>query len=348
MVLLRALLFVVCCIQIGWGSQTVDLIVTWPNSAEYHTKILKERGADIEVVISNLSQYEEALRYVSTRWSNRLRKWSLDFPKQVPLKEGTLRWVFFNIQDWQHQQLDLRRLPKEKLVLFHWEPPSVLGKMFKSRVTDCFGRVYTWNDDLVDGKKFFKLYYPDLRPMIDAVVPFEEKKLCTLVATNIQNKAKKSLYKERKKAIVFFEEVGEKGFEFYGRRWEEEGFLSYRGPVEDKIDAIKNYRFSICYENSQGLNGYITEKIFDCFAAGNVPIYWGASNIEKYVPKNCFIDRRDFGNIAEVYQFIKAMGKKEYEGYLDRIREFLQSDAAQLFSRKHFEEIFYQAVTQEV
>ena len=49
---------------------------------------------------------------------------------------------------------------------------------------------------------------------------------------------------------------------------------------------MQHYRFYICYENTEGVEDYITEKIFDCFAAGFVPIYWGASNIEKYIPKN--------------------------------------------------------------
>ena len=40
--------------------------------------------------------------------------------------------------------------------------------------------------------------------------------------------------------------------------------------------------------------GYMTEKIWDSFKAKTVPVYWGASNIEEYVPKNCFIDYRDF------------------------------------------------------
>ena len=40
--------------------------------------------------------------------------------------------------------------------------------------------------------------------------------------------------------------------------------------------------------------GYITEKIFDSFAAWCVPVYWGASNVTDYIPEGCFIDRRKF------------------------------------------------------
>ena len=78
----------------------------------------------------------------------------------------------------------------------------------------------------------------------------------------------------------------------------------YKGKAQNKIETIKHYKFCICYENTQNIKGYITEKIFDCFAAGVVPIYWGASNIEAYIPKTCFIDQREFQEFEEVYQFI--------------------------------------------
>lgn len=44
--------------------------------------------------------------------------------------------------------------------------------------------------------------------------------------------------------------------------------------VEDKRDFLKNYKFSIAFENSS-YPGYCTEKLMQAFAAGNVPIYWG-------------------------------------------------------------------------
>lgn len=75
---------------------------------------------------------------------------------------------------------------------------------------------------------------------------------------------------------------------------------------------IQNYKFAICYENIKNQNGYITEKIFDCFFAGCVPIYWGAKNVTKHIPKECFIDMRDFSSFEEVYVLIKNMPEVTY------------------------------------
>jgi hypothetical protein len=45
--------------------------------------------------------------------------------------------------------------------------------------------------------------------------------------------------------------------------------------LNEKIDGLRDYRFSIVIENS--ISGrYFTEKIIDAIATGTVPIYWGA------------------------------------------------------------------------
>ena len=46
------------------------------------------------------------------------------------------------------------------------------------------------------------------------------------------------------------------------------------GGEEKKVAWLRQYRFSITYENSMG-DGYVTEKLFHAKAAGCVPIYWG-------------------------------------------------------------------------
>jgi len=94
------------------------------------------------------------------------------------------------------------------------------------------------------------------------------------------------------------------------------------------------------------IKGYITEKIFDCFAAGVVPIYWGASNIEEFVDKGCFIDRKKFANNNDLYYFIKNMKKEEYENYLENIRLYLISEKAQLFSFSYLVDCFVKGLKQ--
>jgi hypothetical protein len=71
----------------------------------------------------------------------------------------------------------------------------------------------------------------------------------------------------------------------------------YRGRAGSKPAVLGAHKFAICFENSI-LQGWITEKIFDCFFAGAVPVYWGAPDIEQYIPKHCFVDMREFKGYA--------------------------------------------------
>jgi hypothetical protein len=218
--------------------------------------------------------------------------------------------------------------------------------MYRARLQECFSKIYTWDDTLIDGNHYFKFHYPVWAPAILEEIPFEEKKLCTLISSDIKGHGKHELYSARKEAIRYFENVQESGFEFYGRRWDRALYPSYRGTVENKLEVMKHYRFCICYENTKEISGYITEKIFDCFAALTVPIYWGASNVEASIPKGCFVDRRDFADLEELHAFMKGMSKETYEGYLEQIKTFLKSEAVKPFTPEALAQTFYEAVTQ--
>ena len=52
--------------------------------------------------------------------------------------------------------------------------------------------------------------------------------------------------------------------------------------VRNKISFLSNYKFSIAMENSEG-QGYISEKIFDSFIAGTIPIYYGGYMIDEFI-----------------------------------------------------------------
>ena len=50
------------------------------------------------------------------------------------------------------------------------------------------------------------------------------------------------------------------------------------GAVENKHLWLQDYKFNICFENSS-YAGYLTEKLFDAYSAGCVPIYWGDTSL---------------------------------------------------------------------
>jgi hypothetical protein len=186
-----------------------------------------------------------------------------------------------------------------------------------------------------------------------------KKKLCTLIAGNKVVSHPLELYSKRIEAIRWFERNRPMDFDLYGIGWGEYSFTgprifralnkikpltkllaskfpSYQGVVNEKKLTLEKYKFCICYENARDIPGYITEKIFDCFIAGCVPIYWGANNIDKYIPNNCFIDKRKFDDYEALYQFINNMKDSKYSHYLENIEIFLNSKSINQFSVKYF------------
>jgi len=236
---------------------------------------------------------------------------------------------------------NLMRHPKEKCFLLISEPPVVLPQPHDRKMIEYFGKIFTHFDDFIDNQHYFKYYFPQPRlKMIDNLPNFWEKKLCTLINCNKDFKHPKALYGERRKVISFFTETGE--FDLYGIDWG--GYPAWKGPVQAKWDVLKNYKFCFCYENMCEQRGYITEKIFDALVAGCVPIYWGATNIADYIPKECFVDRRDFASENDLYQFIKNIDRETHASYVEAIRNFLASSQAQLFSSEKFVEIIMDSI----
>ena len=233
-----------------------------------------------------------------------------------------------------------------------------------------FNKIFTWSDELVDDKKYIKLNYShDFPSSIEKNIA-KKTKLCAMIAGNkrpqrtLKPELKAlDLYMEREKAIRWFEVNQPSRFDLYGVGWDKfefqgpkfvralnlvpyiptltqrllrQSYPSYRGRVAHKVPVLQKYRFSICYENAKNIPGYITEKIFDSFFAGCIPIYWGANNIDKYVPKECFIDKRDFPTYDELFKYISTMSGKTIGEYLESIEKYLRSDDSEQFTSTYF------------
>ena len=53
-----------------------------------------------------------------------------------------------------------------------------------------------------------------------------------------------------------------------------DGMMVERARVAQKLNHVRQCKFSICPENAKGV-GYVTEKVFEAAKAGAVPVYWG-------------------------------------------------------------------------
>jgi len=243
--------------------------------------------------------------------------------------------LFYNHPTSLHNP-SFNKIPRSKRILVLWEPPTIMPNQYSPAVLSQYDTILTYRDDLVDGRKFHKFLWSRLKPMSQNLPPFEKKKLVCTVVGNKASSGQGELYSKRREIIRFYESNFPHLFDFYGRGWDGKGFKTYQGAPQNKLEVMKHYKFAYCLENMSHISGWITEKIFDSFAAGSIPIYLGANDIDKYIPSDCFIDMRKFNTLETLHQYIASISEEEHAGYVKRINRFLHSDKAKLFSDQHF------------
>jgi len=222
-----------------------------------------------------------------------------------------------------------------------------------------FDKIFTWNDKIIDNEKYIKLNFSQLFPDNISKDISIKTKLCTMIAGNKKSVHELELYSKRVESIRWFEKNHPADFDLYGVGWDEYRFQgakiiralnrvkfltkifapyfpSYKGKVVEKKAVLEKYKFAICYENAKDVPGYVTEKIFDCFFAGCIPVYWGANNIQNHIPQECFIDRRQFEDHEQLYNFMINMSNEEYITYMENIEQFVKSEHVYPFSCDFF------------
>jgi hypothetical protein len=251
------------------------------------------------------------------------------------------------------------------LILVCGETPSFAWKFYSNLKKISSKYIYSFLfkgcEKLVSDKTVFSTTFfpqPDSMNFRRYNISWENRKFLTLINSNqirrvvkpmhifaslFDNSLKQELYTLRLKAIDFFHDKVE--FDLYGRNWDKKlwgiprkqylaALKCYKGSVNDKIATLANYKFTICFENAI-YDGYITEKIFDCFYSGSVPIYFGAPDVLEHIPANCFIDFRDFANFDKLLLYLNSITKEEFYSYVNSINSFLDSPDFYKFSESN-------------
>ena len=125
---------------------------------------------------------------------------------------------------------------------------------------------------------YFVKYYNIIEPSI--YTNFNDKKFCLFASTNSFNIINKDNIKDKLKKIGECDTIDMYKNEIYNK--------SCYHSLE-LLNVFNKYKFVFICENSLG-SGYITEKIFNCLFARCIPIYYGCSDIENFIDKDCFIN----------------------------------------------------------
>lgn len=108
-----------------------------------------------------------------------------------------------------------------------------------------------------------------------------------------------------------------------------------------KIKVFQDYKYVLTFENNN-VTDYVTEKLPCVFAAGALPVYMGAPNIQDWLPgKKSIIDTSQFKGAKDLAEYINHLNENddEYESYFAWKKEGLSPN----FKDKYDKCVFYGA-----
>ena len=90
---------------------------------------------------------------------------------------------------------------------------------------------------------------------------------------------------------------------------------------QELLNLFQQYKFVFICENSI-LEGYITEKIFNCYFSRTIPIYYGSNKITSYFNANTFININiNLNQLEETkYEILSALmlNEEKYNNYISQ------------------------------
>ena len=132
----------------------------------------------------------------------------------------------FKVKDknpWPNRPLyeeAMARGMENRMALFLWEGAVVSPYNYMPKTWKKFNRIFTWKDDLVDNKKFFKFYLPT--PTQNGIVkplPFAQKKLLVNISANKWYPGENELFSARVRTSLYFDRHYPNDFDHFGARW---------------------------------------------------------------------------------------------------------------------------------
>ena len=229
------------------------------------------------------------------------------------------------------------------------EPPTIIKENHRLENFKPYDKIFTWNDNLVDNKKIIKYYNQSYDfEKVKIHENYQSKTNYIMVCSKKTSFSRGENYSLRKKVINFFEKSPLE-FELYGKGWDKMRFnnrivesifnrlnlkrpagrkyKNYKGVVNDKREICSKFKFQFSIENTNCIDGYITEKIFDCFYAGCIPLYWGAIDIQDYIPKEAYIDVSSFPEPKDAIDFALSMSVESRLKMKQAGRDFIENNS---------------------
>lgn len=109
-------------------------------------------------------------------------------------------------------------------------------------------------------------------------------------------------------------------------------------PVDNKLTALKDYRYSLIIENTRK-DYYFSEKLIDALLTGVIPIYWGCPSIDEFFNIDGILS---FKNIKELDTILENMSEQDYMARYEAIKDNFQRAQSYRYTEFHVKNILAQ------
>tara|TARA_R110002072_G_scaffold30097_11_gene94416 strand:+ start:12017 stop:12943 length:927 start_codon:yes stop_codon:yes gene_type:complete len=161
---------------------------------------------------------------------------------------------------------------------------------------------------------------------LESIKTIKKSKFCCIVVSNGKSQERINFFEK----LCAYKKVDSGG-----------GFMNNIGEmVKDKLSFIKDYKFTIAFENSS-FPGYVTEKVYQPMFTNTIPIYWGSSMINEDFNTERILWRGNFKSDEELINKIIELDTNDelYQEFISRPC-FVNNELTKYFDSKRIEDFF--------
>lgn len=268
--------------------------------------------------------------------------------------------VFMEQPNSPHDVVRLKQdSPHLKTVMVLLETSLGARYAFNPRNHQGYDAVLTYDERLLTSDRYFPMRTRAyLRERVLDGPSFDRRRVGCLVGTNRKMRYRSGIMTMKKgwhfsladwhdyvfctgELVSYRSEVGRLcaqydagAFDIFGEGWDlhpETSGKSLSPPTERTLSYIRNYRYYFAFENHEGENSLISERIWDALWADTVPVYRGNKNVHRHVPRDCYIDANKFKSPKAMLDWLVNSSEDEWQAYRKAGRDFIQSTAVEKY-----------------
>lgn len=216
--------------------------------------------------------------------------------------------------------------PPNKTVLFTGEPSTV--RVYNKQFVSQFGGVVTNQTNLSHPNKLYSQpflpwlvgveydkqlngFNPNKYLSANDLLNMDFSAKTKLISVITSNKTLSKGHRKRLDFVMYLQSILGDKLEIFGSGFNE---------IADKMDALKDFKYTVVIENSQHPH-YWTEKLADAFLCECYPIYFGCSNIHDYFEADSLSLINIYDKISSGKLIEDVLDKNFYANKISSIKE---------------------------